>query len=335
MKNLETAQSWIEHRLLKAWRDTFNRPALNKSETEFFEIGGSSLQFKILQQKIMDLLDYNLTPGQLFETPDVTSLANLIHSEQEKGGNNRLSHLINMSDQNREIPTYICHGVHGDTFESRFIASALGSNRYVYGIQDISGTETTQKCQHSTLESLGEHHAKALIERADDEFHIVGFSVGAWVAYSTAMALEEHGAKNVKIYLYEPSALPSIGSFFLSRKKLNQLGIDCISGRVCIYPIEPEAVDNTNGENKKLDSTYRKTIWYRPRPSGAQITLALRPSQANKIKNFYIATIAKNIPRITLLKGLREHRDFRLSMHAETLAQSIENAFKNNINTSQ
>ena len=333
MTNQSAANSWLEHRLLKAWRDAFNTPELKIDETDFFEIGGSSLTFKILQAKIKNLLDYELTAGKLFEASNVISLAKKIsHELSDNGSNQQLGHIVNMNDQSRKAPIYICHGMHGDTFEWRFIASELGSTRYVYGLQDISIREILQKKRELTMEDLGEHHANEIMKRNEDIFCIAGYSIGAWVAYSTAVALEKKGAQNIKLYLFEPSALPSIGSYFLSSKKLNKMGLNFEKkGCIWINPFDGSTVDDKDNQIKDqniTDPTFQKTIDYRPGPTRANITLALRKSEMYRMRNYYIAAIARETPNIWLFKQIKAHLGFRRRLHAAAIARSIALAFK-------
>lgn len=335
MSNSNVIQSSLENRLLIAWTDVFAISNLKISQSDFFDLGGDSLKFKRLQRLIRHLVDFELSPGQLFETPTIESLAKFISASNGHRENLEFNHIIEMNKQNRKSAIYICHGMHGDTFEWRFIADALCTNRYVYGLQDPTHRNIDTKNLHRTMESLGDYHAEELRKHSEDDFCLAGYSVGAWVAYSTAISLERLGARKIKLYLFEPSRLPCSQSFILSESKLLKMGfkfkgrsaslIRCDAKNKIFMP--DSDMKTFQLKDPTIDPTYLKTLYYQPSSSNAKINIAIRSEVANNLGNYYIASISNSTPNIILIKGMKAHLEFRLKEHATVIAQSIEYAF--------
>lgn len=333
MADTNVIQSSLENRLLIAWTDVFGIPDLKISRSDFFDLGGDSLKFKRLQVLIRHLLDFELSPGQLFETPTISSLAKFIAASDSNRANLKFNHMIKMNKQNRKSPVYICHGMHGDTFEWRFIADALSSNRYVYGLQDPTHRNTGTKNLHRTMESLGHYHAEELRKHSDDDFCLAGYSVGAWVAYSTAIALERLGARKIKLYLFEPSYLPCVQSFVLSTSQLLKMGVKFQRSGSLTFNVKNKIampdydIKTFQLKHPKADPTYLKSLYYEPSSSNALINIAVRTAVIKNSWNYYLASIGNNTPKILQIKGIKTHLGFRLRDHATTIAQSIEYAF--------
>lgn len=201
-----------ENKLAQIWSQIIGTPVVN-AESDFFEIGGHSLQSVEIFARIQKEFGVNLALSALFEASTLGDLAGLIDSkmasvsavamndEERDDGQEKL--LISMrKGEGKASPVIFLHGVGGNILNYRSLLKFIPREHAVYGIQapGVSG-ESPFNGSLSDLAILYATHIKASFK--EKRFILSGGSMGGLVALEVAKVLKEDGLEVEKLIMFD------------------------------------------------------------------------------------------------------------------------------------
>jgi amino acid adenylation domain-containing protein len=195
----------LELELIRLWRRLFQRENIGRHDN-FFDLGGHSLLAARLATEIDKLLGCKLPIAFLFQSPTVESLARRITGENWAPP---WSSLVPLQPLGSELPVFCIHGVGGDVYGFLDLARELAPDRPVYGLQAV-GLDGHQP-RHTTVEEMAAHYAREIRSlKPEGPCHLVGASLGGWIAYAVAQELTRQGSKVALLGLLDTRATSNV-----------------------------------------------------------------------------------------------------------------------------
>lgn len=168
----------------------------------FFEAGGNSLTAVALISRINGAFSIKMPLQVLFQTPNVTGLAQWIDNNvSEQSPCSRLIHL----NQSPDNPVFCWPGLGGYPLNLKQIANELINERAFYGIQ-AQGINADELPLASISDMAKEDIQQIKAVQPEGPYTLWGYSFGARVAFETAAQLETMGETVEALYLLAPGA---------------------------------------------------------------------------------------------------------------------------------
>ncbi len=193
----------------------------------FFDLGGHSILAAQLFAEIEKKFAKNLPLATLFEAPTIEQLANILHS---KGWVAPWRNLVAIQTGGTKPPLFCIHAVGGNVLSYLPIASYLGKEQPVYGLQ-ARGLDGIQ-APHTKLEEMAADYIKEMrTVQANGPYFLLGHSFGGSLAFEIAQQLVRAGQKIALLAMLDshsptfPEKIPPF-DYQLSIHKLNLKRLD-------------------------------------------------------------------------------------------------------------
>lgn len=175
----------LEAALAECWCAVLGRTAIGRDE-DFFDLGGDSLQAIDLFLSIEKTLGRRLPRSVLLEAGTIAEMAARIDSLAPTPCIVPLQ-----PDGNRPI-LFCVHDVNGEVLNYRALAQCLGSDQPFFGIQSVGLAGDAMPLL--TVEDMAKRYiAEMRAEQPDGPYHLVGYSMGGWIALEMAQQLRGAG----------------------------------------------------------------------------------------------------------------------------------------------
>lgn len=188
-----------EERISRLWHAVFGHEV--SVHDDFFEWGGNSLMAVSLMNKVNKEFGKCLPMQTLFDAASVEKLAAAVDRRDPDGS----SRLVTLQAEGSRSPVYCWPGLGGYPMNLRPLASRLGIDRPVIGVQAYG--VNANEAPHPTIEQMAADDVE-LIRRRQPEgpYTLWGYSFGARVAFEAAHQLERSGERVESLFLIAPGA---------------------------------------------------------------------------------------------------------------------------------
>jgi amino acid adenylation domain-containing protein len=342
----------LELELIRLWRRLFRRENIGRHDN-FFDLGGHSLLVARLAAEIDKLLGCKLPIAFLFQSPTVESLARRLTGENWAPP---WSSLVPLQPLGSELPVFCVHGVFGDVYRFLDLARELAPDRPVYGLQAV-GLDGRQP-RHTTVEEMADHYAREIRSlQPEGPYHLVGASMGGWIAYAVAQELTRQGSNVAMLGLLDTRATsnvpwplyarvmapylvdrlrhhfkqclsgPKDGRLHYLKQKMNWLRIHLTRARGNL-PVRPTAVDPTPAHHQDMMIDYFDAVAtrYRPAKYAGDVTLFA----GSDAKYFLHSTFWKHLVlgRVQVYRVAGGHGSIISEVHAAKFALTFKQALR-------
>jgi len=194
----------LDDAVLAIWRDIFRDRALGP-DANFFDAGGDSLKAIIVVGECNARFDVDLPLTVLFERPTIRELVDAIRGAAAGGA---ASPLVSLKPGANRPPLVLIHPIGGTVFCYGDIASRIGGDVPVYGIQ-AAGLRLGERMPRSIEEMAGDYVHAASERLGDGPWHLAGWSFGGAVALEMAHHLDALGRPVASVTLIDTPARPT------------------------------------------------------------------------------------------------------------------------------
>ena len=180
----------FEVQLTKIWERVLGVKSISITDN-FFELGGHSLLAIRLFSEIEQVWDKNLPLATLFQAQTIEKLANLLRQE---GWSVPYSSLVPIQPEGTKPPLFCVHPIGGNVLEYYSLATHLGQEQPVYGLQSLGLDGKTAPLR--TVEAMATHYITEMkIIQPNGPYYLVGYSFAGLVVYEIAQQLDQQGEK--------------------------------------------------------------------------------------------------------------------------------------------
>jgi amino acid adenylation domain-containing protein len=205
------ATSREEHYLLAQWKRLLDLEKLSITDN-FFDLGGHSLIAVSMMAEIERDYKNKLPLSVLFEYPSIQELAKLLKAEKvDKGWQS----LVSIQADGSRIPLYIVHGAGESIMLFNSLASLLGKDQPIYGLQ-AKGINGIDKPFDNFREMASYYIQQILEQNPSGPYAISGFSMGGIIAYEMAQQMRQMGKEVVFLGLFDTDSHVS-APYYLSK----------------------------------------------------------------------------------------------------------------------
>jgi tyrocidine synthetase III len=182
-----------EQLLASIWQQVLQTPVL-RSTANFFELGGHSMKAMQLIHKVEKQLGYSLSLRDIYNNASLVAMAALLGKERQAGCSIILNHA------NASLPVlYMIPPIAGSATIYSILAGNLSNSFRCIGLQ-YPGFDGEQPFANSIAQTA-DHFAKEIMDAAEKHVVLLGYSLGALVAFETAKLLEPLPVKVTLILL--------------------------------------------------------------------------------------------------------------------------------------
>jgi amino acid adenylation domain-containing protein len=222
----------FEVQLTKIWERVLGVQPISVTDN-FFELGGHSLLAIRLFSEIEQVWGKNLPLATLFQAQTIEKLAILLRQE---GWSAPYSSLVPIQPEGTKPPLFCVHPIGGNVLEYYSLATHLGKEQPVYGLQSLGldGTATPLR----SVEAMAAHYITEMkIIQPHGPYCLVGYSFAGLVVYEIAQQLDRQGEKVALLALLDrisPTFVPYRSSLWheIIRIHLTNLSLLDAKGRL-------------------------------------------------------------------------------------------------------
>ncbi|MBU0996226.1 MAG: hypothetical protein KJ737_27320 [Proteobacteria bacterium] len=193
-------QNQTEEMLVRIWEELLHIHPIGINHN-FFDIGGNSLMIVTMMSEIVDQFDQELALSDIFQSPTIAQLANLL--SQRKHISAVFSPLVKIQASEDKVPLIFVHPGDGNLFCYKDLFWCFDPTQPIYGLQAFGTTSDTSPL--SKIEDMATEYIKAihpLLSR--DGFVLAGFcGSGGTIAYEMAQQIQYQGVKAPPIILID------------------------------------------------------------------------------------------------------------------------------------
>lgn len=193
-----------EKRVAKVWGDALGIDGITR-ETNFFEVGGTSLTALDIFVRLEKALSVDLPLSSLYQAPTVRALSRYIDDVRAKRNQvaaearspDRWATLVPMREHGRRTPVLLVHAVGGNVLNYRPLLDFVEPDRPVWGIQSpaLDGSSNIA----SSIEAMAREYVNAVMDQLTPTSVILaGGSMGGAIALQMA---QEFRLQNVAVKL--------------------------------------------------------------------------------------------------------------------------------------
>lgn len=181
-------QSLLEQRLVELWERTLGIRGVTPQDS-FFELGGHSLLAVRLMLDIGKMVGQAVPVATLFHAPTPHGMARMLTDQRLQP---LWSSLVPLQPHGYLPPLFFIHGHGGGVWYARELASHLGLDQPLYGLQAVGIEE--QDWQHATIEEMAAHYVAEIRSlKPQGPYYLCGHSLGGMIAYEVARGLKSLG----------------------------------------------------------------------------------------------------------------------------------------------
>jgi thioesterase domain-containing protein len=204
----------LEARMLDIWRSILERQSIGR-DSDFFEVGGSSILAARLFARIEKQLGKDLPLSTLLQAPTVAKLAAVI---RDTGWSAPWGTLVPICATGSKPPLFLVHAIGGNIVSFRSFASCFDGDQPVYGIQ-ARGLDGKEEVATSVEEMAADYIRAIRSVQPNGPYRLGGFSAGGVVAFEMARQLQGEGEETALLALLDtqigtPDVIGSASSNF-------------------------------------------------------------------------------------------------------------------------
>jgi amino acid adenylation domain-containing protein len=204
-------QDPLERALARIWARILRVKRVGLRDN-FFELGGHSLAAVRMLSEVQKVTGRTLPLATLFQATTVEALAELIRRE---GWTPSWSSLVPIQPRGSATPLFLVHGAEGNVLLYRNLATYLGPDQPVYGLQS-QGLNGSGRL-NTTIEDMASEYVKEVMTvQPHGPYFLGGYCLGGVIAFEMAQQLSALGEKVGLVAMldtYNQCAVPSSISF--------------------------------------------------------------------------------------------------------------------------
>ena len=186
---ISSAQT-IEEQLKHIWSGVLGIKEIGPND-DFFELGGHSLLAVTLFKKMERALGaLHLPISALIQAPTIAKFSSLLDKEEDKP--EAWSNLVPIQEGSAPIPLFCIHGAGGNILIYREMASMLGPQYTVYGIESL-GLDGKQEMPGTISDMAGRYVDEIRHVHPEGPYLLVGYCMGGTIALEMAQQLKAQG----------------------------------------------------------------------------------------------------------------------------------------------
>jgi thioesterase domain-containing protein/acyl carrier protein len=180
------------------WKKTLRVNSVSRND-HFFHLGGKSLDALKLFTKIEEKFGKRLPLSTLLRAPTFSQLAELLDDDSHKPS---WSSLVTIQPEGSKLPLFLVHGAEGNVLLYRDLASYLGLDQPVYGLQspglDGGGRLFTK------LDEMASYYITEIRDlQPKGPYYLGGYCLGGTVALEMARQLTAQGEQVALVAMIE------------------------------------------------------------------------------------------------------------------------------------
>jgi thioesterase domain-containing protein/acyl carrier protein len=196
----------VEREMAAVWGRVLRLDAVGV-EDNFFELGGHSLLAVRLYAEIEKTFGIRLPSSLLLRAPTVRALSAALADEQAHAPS---SSLVTIQASGRHHPLFCVHALGGAVLGYAVLASHLGPDFPVYGLQG-RGFDGTQEPDANMVEMAAHYVAEVRSAQPRGPYHLCGLSAGGVIAFEMAQQLRQQGEQVALLAMLDSQPLNSAG----------------------------------------------------------------------------------------------------------------------------
>ncbi|MCG1043303.1 amino acid adenylation domain-containing protein, partial [Mycetohabitans sp. B8] len=188
----EAPQGELETTLAQIWSELLGVEQVGRHDS-FFALGGHSLQAMQMLSRSRTALGVSIPMRTLFEAPTLAALAQRV-STQGSVQDDSFAVLLPIQPHGSRPPLFCIHPVTGLSWHYRSLASYLGADHPVYGLQarGLDGASSLAP----TIEAMAADYIQQIRRiQPRGPYYLLGWSLGGNVVHSMATQLEQQGER--------------------------------------------------------------------------------------------------------------------------------------------
>lgn len=245
-----TYESDTEARLAKIWRDLLGFRSISRS-SDFFDLGGDSLNAVTLFMKIEEQFDKYLPLSTLTQASTIEDLSKVIDGSKRDMDFGRFRSLQVIQFGNpAKVPLFLVHGGAGNVLMFKDLAKGLPEDQPVYAFQ-WSGWDG-YKGEDDILEMARFYKKELRKAFPAGPYRLGGHCIGGIVAIEIAKLLKEEGAEILDPILV--SDAPNLYSQFYHADEPESVKTDKVAFKRMVSNLEakvPESSKEKTSQRKK------------------------------------------------------------------------------------
>jgi amino acid adenylation domain-containing protein len=184
------ARDDLELQLIRVWEKILDITPIGIKDN-FFELGGHSLIALLLIAEIDKIWGKHLFLASIVQSPTIAELADVLRQPQNAAP---WSSLVPIELGGQKSPLFCIHPVGGNILEYYCLASHLGRDRPIYGLQ-AQGIDGKQELI-DRIEDMASHFIKEIqTVQPHGPYLFIGYSFGGLLAVEMAQQLYRQGEK--------------------------------------------------------------------------------------------------------------------------------------------
>ena len=188
----------LELQLSKIWEEVLGIAPIGVKDS-FFELSGQSLVAVRLFMQIEKTFGKNFPLSTLFQAPTVEQQASILQQSESSA---HWDSLVAIQTSGSKPPLFCVHPIDGNVLIFQKLASHLGSDQPVYGIQ-AKGLDGRQAI-HTRFEDMAADYIKEIrTVQPEGPYFLGGYSSGGVVAFEMAQQLYAQGQKVAMLALFD------------------------------------------------------------------------------------------------------------------------------------
>ncbi|WP_017717583.1 non-ribosomal peptide synthetase [Kamptonema formosum] len=188
----------LERHLTEIWEKVLGVSPISVTDN-FFDLGGHSLLAVKLFAQILESLGKALPLATLFAAPTVEKLANLLRKDVPLPP---WKSLVPIQTGSIKTPLFCIHAIGGNVFSYQNVASYLGEDQPVYGLQ-ARGLDAQEE-PHTRVEDMAADYIQEIrTVQPHGPYFLAGHSLGGIVAFEIAQQLAKAGERAALLALFD------------------------------------------------------------------------------------------------------------------------------------